>query len=367
MAQLEQSTYWTFSGDAISEGAPYNFYENSAGLHIGVQAVSPGTYAGFYAVSPVTSFVLVHTHVKAPVQTIPQGVFEAGIYVQTSDGDINYVTCTSQTTSSGTIWELVWATGNTNQATNFTTLWSSGIGLPLSEDCTIITNGNNYLKLFLDGSLVYSSSSLNLNIPPPFQVYLEPETSYSGAELYASYLNYYLTSGEYLTVNNLPSNAATVELVNASNGQVLASSPVTGTSAKIEVGNFLFPLSAEIEVLDSSGTVIASTSGAIGIYGGDVYTVSAVTTTVSITVKTVSTTGKQITGLYTTISNSAGQIVDTGYSPVTYTGAVKGQSYTVCVSNYDSYTFLHWANGSTDPCATRTPTSNIVMTATFST
>jgi hypothetical protein len=270
MQQLEHSSYWTFGGDAQSEGAPFSFYENSAGLHIGVQAVSPGTYAGFYAVSPNTNFLLAHVRVTAPVRTIPQGVFEAGIYVQTSDGDINYVTCTSSTTSAGTIWELVWATGNTQQATMFTTLWSSGTGLPLTENCTIITNGDNYLTLYLDGSLVYSSSSLSLKIPAPFMVYLEPETSYSGQELYASYLNYYLTSSEYLTVNNLPSTANHVELVNPS-GHVIASASKSGSSATIEMGKFTFPLHAKIEAISSSGAVVASTSGTVLLYGGDVY------------------------------------------------------------------------------------------------
>ena len=113
MQQLESNKYWAFNGDASAEGAPYNFYENSAGLHIGVQAAAASTYAGFFAVSPDASFVLAHVQVTAPVSTIPQGVFESGLYVQTADGNVNYVTCTSATTSQGTIWESVWATGNT--------------------------------------------------------------------------------------------------------------------------------------------------------------------------------------------------------------------------------------------------------------
>ena len=204
MAQLEQSSYWSFSGDAASRGFLYNFYENSGGLHIGVQAKSSSVYAGFFAESPNTNFVLVHVRISAPTRTISQGNFESGLYLQTADGDVNYVTCTTSTTSQGTFWEIVSATGNTNSATNFHTLWISGSGLPLTEDCTIITNGDNYLKVDLGGQQVYSSSSLNLQIPRPFQVYLEPETSYSGSELYATYQNYYITSGEYLTVSGSP-------------------------------------------------------------------------------------------------------------------------------------------------------------------
>jgi hypothetical protein len=207
--------------------------------------------------------------VPAPVSTISKGIFESGLYVQTADGNVSYVTCTSFTTSQGTIWELVWARGNISGATSFKTLWSSGTGMSLTESCTIITNGNNYLKLYLDGRLVYSSSSLDLKIPGPFQIYLEPETTYNGTELYASFLNYYLNSGEYVTVNNLPANVAKVVLI--SSGHVFAKAPKTGTSAKIEVGNFNLPLSAEIEALSSSDAIVASTHTAVSIYGGDVY------------------------------------------------------------------------------------------------
>src|SRR5487761_268985 len=229
-SQLSSSNYWRFSGDAIGRHAPYRFYENSSGLHIGVQSPGNGTYAGFLALSPNTNFALAHVKLSTPVETIPSGRFESGLYVQTANGDINYVTCTSVTTSSGTNWEVVSALGNTNQATSYNVLWVSGPGLPLTEDCTIVTNGQNYLKVFLNGVLVFSSTTLSLNIPPPFQAYLEPESSYSGAKLNATFENYYITSGEKLTVNGLPTNASSVQLVN-STGTLLASAPVSCGSA----------------------------------------------------------------------------------------------------------------------------------------
>jgi len=89
--------------------------------------------------------------------------------------------------------------------------------------------------------------------------------------LYGTYLNYYLTSGQYLTVNGLPSRVARVELINPSNGQVLATARRSGSSATIAMGSFIFPLSAEIEALSSSNRVLYSTSGSVSLYGGDVY------------------------------------------------------------------------------------------------
>src|SRR5579863_486945 len=40
------STYWIYGGDAPGENASFSYYEDTQGLHIGVQAPSNGTYAG---------------------------------------------------------------------------------------------------------------------------------------------------------------------------------------------------------------------------------------------------------------------------------------------------------------------------------
>src|SRR5579872_2875469 len=247
--QLEQSSYWRFTGDAPQEGAPYNFFENSSGLYIGVQAKTSSTFAGFFAVSPNTQFLLAHVQITSPTRSVPYASYEAGMYIQTADGNVNYVTCTTSTTRQGTVWEIIWATGDSNGATNYTTLWTSSQNFPLTEDCTIITNGQNYLKVFLDGTQVYYSSTLNLLMPEPFQVYLEPESSYNGSMLYTIYKNYYITANQYLTVKGLPSSAARVEIVNSA-GNVVASGRSSGGTSTIGLGNDLFPLTGTIKVLN---------------------------------------------------------------------------------------------------------------------
>ncbi len=405
-AQLAASSYWFFGGDAVEENAPYSFYENSSGLGVGVQAPSMGTYAGYFALSPNTNFALLHAKLTAPFRTIPSGYFETGMYIQTYNGLINYVTCTSGTGSSGTRWYVVSALGNTNQANQYDVLWESPSNLSLTQDCTMITNGQNYLKVFLNGTLVFESTTLNLQIPAPFQVYLEPETSYSGAELFSTFQNYYITSGEYLTVNGLPTNAAQVRLVNSSG--VLASAQVSNGSARVEVANYLFPLNATIQVLDSSGNVIASTHP-VGIYGGDTYayessststsqtsststtttnstssstttntsstTTSSTTTTstttsssssgfYSLTVKTQDMSGTPIYGYYT-VEWFNGQIIATAYSTATFT-LKAGQEYVVSVDGYQNYVFDHWLDtGSTDSHRTVSLSSNETLTAVY--
>ena len=78
--------------------------------------------------------------------------------------------------------------------------------------------------------------------------------------------------------------------------------------------------------------------------------------------QSVNLAGAPFTGMWTTIHSLNGKTVDRGYTTLQYTG-LSGATYTVCVSNYLTNIFSHWGDGSTNPCKTVTPTSNIVMTA----
>src|SRR2546427_5435693 len=268
---LANQQFWTYGGDAIAEKAPYDFYKDTQGLHIGVQAPANGTWAGFYAVSPNTNAALFHTVITTPVSTIPYQWYEDGLYVQTTQPVVNYVTCFSGTSQWGTIWGVVSVTGDSNGATKFNTLWfDTTPNQPLTRDCTIITNGNNYLKVYLDGTMVYTNSTLNLQMPAPFNAFLEPQSSYNGQLLNGIYKDYYATSGENIKVGNLPSNAARVDLVD-STGTVLVTVKVSSGVVSLDVGKYHFPLACTIKVYDSNNVLIASTSGTANIYGGNAY------------------------------------------------------------------------------------------------
>ncbi len=268
--QLQADTgYWAYAGDAPAEKAPYSFTRDTQGLHIGAQAPSSGTWAGFFAESPNTNAALFHSVITTPVRTVPNQDYENGLYVQTSNGLINYVTCVSLTSSQATAWAIINTVGTTNQATKFTVLWMDNTAnQPLTRDCSIITNGQNYLKVYLDGNMVYSSNNLNLQMPAPFNTYLEPETSYSGQFLTGSFQDYYVTSDEKITITGNPSNAARADVVDSS-GNVLATSQVSGGTAVLDVGKYHFPLSGTIKVYDSNNGLLAS--GATNIYGGNTY------------------------------------------------------------------------------------------------
>lgn len=271
---------WKYYGDAIAENAPYAFFKDTQGLHVGVQAPNSGIFAGFYAESPVTNAMLFHSVITTPVSSLPvlpvPKFYENGMYIQTSQPTINYVTCTSNTSQWGTVWGVISVTGNSVQALNFNTLWfDQSPNQPLTRDCTIITNGSNYLKVYLDGVMVYTSNTLNLNMPGPFNTYLEPQSSYSGQLLNGTFTDYYAATDENVQVTNTPLLAATADLVDPT-GKVLATSPVTSGTAAFTIGQFHMPLVAYIKVYDSNNIQLASTSSPVNIFGGDVYKVSTI-------------------------------------------------------------------------------------------
>lgn len=268
--------YWFYYGSAPLENAPYTFFRDTQGLHIGVKAPSNGTWAGFYAESPRVNATLFHSIVTIPVGILPYQWYNNGMYVQTYNGLINYVTCAVQAGAWGANWAVVSTTGDVNQATQFNLLWyDTSLNQPLTRDCTLVTNGNNLLKVYLDGTLVYSNSTLNLQMPQPFNAYLEPQSSYPGQMLNGTWKDYYVTTDENIQVTNNPMLAATVKVVDPS-GVVLASAPVRSGTAILSIGHYHMPLAGYIKIYDSLNNQLASTSSPISIYGGDVYSVSSI-------------------------------------------------------------------------------------------
>ncbi|GEM_PF-2355130 len=281
-AQLQSSQgWWIYGGDAPGENAPYALWRDPQGLHIGAQGPANGTYAGYFAQTPITSATLYHVKVTAPVETIPSSnnYLENGMYVQNGTMDVNYVTCTSVTTTTGTQWALVAANGSPYGATTFKSLWWTGMSpnQPLTVDCTIITNGTNYLKLLMNNVPVYESRSLNLNMSSQFITFMEPQSNYAGQLLNGTFQNYYETAGGNVTVANAPPSAAMVRIVqptSSGSGSVVASAPVDKSGrATLYTENQQMPMHAYVIVYDSKGDAMASTSGPVDIWGGDTYSV----------------------------------------------------------------------------------------------
>jgi hypothetical protein len=272
--QLSSQGTYAFDGSAASENAPYNYYEDSQGLHIGVKAPAPTVYAGYFAEKNFGTGTVFHAVMTAPTRTIPSDDYNVGIYVQTGSGDISYLYCGPDTSAAGTYWSVVEATSNnTNSATSYTTLYyNDASNQPLTGSCTIVTDGNNNLKVYIDDALVYSSTNAKLGYTEPLQMYLEVESSYMGAELYGSFSDFYVTTTTSMSVNNVPAGVSSVQLVNQS-GTVIATATVTNGVATFDMGPYEYPVSANIVLKNASGGSVAS-GGPFNVYGGDVYTVS---------------------------------------------------------------------------------------------
>src|SRR6267143_1162488 len=159
---------WAIGGNAPPGGSASN--ENSSGLYLGVKTGNAGTWSGFFAKSSNTNAMLFHAVLTLSYKTVPDNVFDTGLYVQTSNTNfINYVTCVAVVGTAGYYWSVVQATGPSLGAVTTTNLWTSSTNsMPLIQDCSIVTNGNNYLKVYLGGNAVYGSSSMMLNMPAPF-------------------------------------------------------------------------------------------------------------------------------------------------------------------------------------------------------
>src|SRR5579872_1493364 len=275
------SGYWTYGGDAPLFNAPYAFWKDTQGLHIGVQAPDNGSWAGYYGVTPNTNAKLFHALVTTPVQTVPSNNnwYENGLYVQNGTANVSYVVCTSNTSVIGTQWFVAATKGNSFGVTSENVLWASPMTLtePTTRDCTIITNGTNYLKVILDGVQVYENNNLNLGMTHTPVTFLEPQTNYAGQILSGSYTNFFAASDVNVKVTNNPALAARVDIVeptSSSTGQVVASAPVDSSgTATLDIENIPMPLKADIQVYDSNGIELAATKSPVSLYGGDVYSV----------------------------------------------------------------------------------------------
>jgi len=283
---------WTFGGDASSQpGAKYTHSEDSQGLHIAVQPATSGTWSGYYAVSRNTSATLFHAVVTLAYTSVPDNGFNTGIYVQTWNNDfIDYIGCLGVAVPLGHYWTVVQSYGVIVGSQVINTLYQSPLNAgPMTQDCTIITNGNNFLKVYLGGSVVVNKNNMTLNMPPPQQVYLEPQSSTASSLLTGTYTGYYATTKEGVTVTGAPVGG-TAELVDASNNVLASAQAAANGSATMPVGKYSLPISGTIKVLDKSNTLVAATTTAVSVWGGDVYAASSSSTSTTSTSSTSSTT-----------------------------------------------------------------------------
>ncbi len=265
---------WYFYGSAFGVKAPITSYERRDGLLLGLKAANEGQWVSYYAMSPDTNATVFHAIIKSPYKSINGRLdFTIGLYIQTSTryGHVSYVSCSSDVSASGIFWQAVETLGNYSQATKFKTLWAdNSSNQPLTRDCKIVTNGNNFLEIYMDNNLVYSNDKLKLQMPAPFNSYLELTTPSSDMMRYGLFNNYYSAYGEDLKVINAPIGGY-VKIIGKSN-ELLASGSINDAGvADLNIIKYSFPLNGMIRVYDSTNKLMASTPNTVGIFGGDVY------------------------------------------------------------------------------------------------
>jgi len=274
---LAEGGYWGFGGSAESQGFPVDIFQDSQGLHIGAQSTTPGTWGGVYALSPASDAQVIHAKITAPTNLLPSNWFQTGLYVQSTNGKINYVTCVASVGQWGLSWHLVRTFSDATTPFLYEVLWSdTSLNQPLTRDCTIITDGDTYLQLNLDGVTVYESNVLALDMPAPWIYYLEVETSQDAAMMHGVYSDFYAAKNEFVQLKVAPyiplTDFGKARIIDDLGNDLSTASFNAAGVANIYISEYSFPMQGKLQILDPLNNVIF-TSSATNLAGGDVYSI----------------------------------------------------------------------------------------------
>jgi hypothetical protein len=179
VSQGQLMDHYVFNGSA-GPGVGWD-RATARGLQVGVRPHAG--WAGWFAVTldAAGPGVVWHTDMSRPRQPLSTGEGEAVFAVQTAatqhSGAINYVVVSALTTRSKGEWLVGYAHGVIANA-DTEVLWRSPLraDAPASEPVTIRTDGRHSLVVWLGNRRVYSSNHLHLDVPSPFQAYLEVQS-----------------------------------------------------------------------------------------------------------------------------------------------------------------------------------------------
>ncbi len=148
------------------------------GLNVGVRAHK--SWSGWFAVTlrAAGPDVVWHTLMSRPATPVGSGVGEAVLAVQSAstqrNGSINYVVVSALSSRGKSTWQIGSAHGFVADAVT-DRLWQEPLraDAPSTEPVTIRTDGHRSLTVWFGNRQVYSSHTLHMNDPAPFQAYLE--------------------------------------------------------------------------------------------------------------------------------------------------------------------------------------------------
>jgi hypothetical protein len=262
---------WFFDGSARVRGGEYDLNQiEGKGLYVGVSDPNPGdeVWSGMFAMTPNDHASLHHVTITVPpvpeITQRPSNYMNLGMYVQTDTitDRINYVACTVDIRPDALILRAESGLGTGTVVTNRTVHWEKAVDLDQRVmDCTLVTNGDNYFRAIVNGEKVFESEALDLQMPKPFNAYLETQVKGIQRVVYGQFTDYY-------SANNY-----SIDVIRLKPGQVVSLGNVTAAAgpdgvARLDISSLPQPYDGMLVVHgQSQDAVLAKKDFA----GGDIY------------------------------------------------------------------------------------------------
>lgn len=220
--QLQDSYNYSLDGSAMP-GLGWAL-ERPSGLYVGIKAHAG--WAGWFASTVHAAGPAVAWHTVMTPGVPPRGskarvlgVFAVQTASTQTSGAINYVLVAAVAKGEAYHWVVGYAHGVVAGAST-SILWSSPVEriqpgwhwLP-SRSLTVVTDGRRKLAVWFGARLAFSSDTLRLHIPAPFQAYLEVQSH--GPAFQARFRDFWVARTSPLVVDGVPAGS-TVTLQSAS-------------------------------------------------------------------------------------------------------------------------------------------------------
>ncbi|MGD0810496.1 MAG: hypothetical protein ABSA91_12450 [Acidimicrobiales bacterium] len=197
--------------------------ETKGGLAVGIKAHRgwAGWFAStIHAAGPAVAWHTVISPTALRLGTKGQGIAVFAVQTATTqkNGVINYIVVAAVCRSGSYRWLIGYAHGLVARAST-QVLWASkwqavpqhGTALP-SQAVTVVTDGSHSLSVWFGTDEIFSSERLVLDMPAPFQAYLEVQSS--AAAYYARFNDFWVADDAPLVLRGLQEGSR-VELTSA--------------------------------------------------------------------------------------------------------------------------------------------------------
>lgn len=261
---------WFFDGSARVRGGQYDVSQVAGeGLYVGVNDPNPddAIWSGIFAMSPNDYSSLYHVTIELPplpVSYDPADYANLGMYVQTdtATGRINYIACIIDMRPDRLIYRVESGLGNDDSVTSRKVHWEKEMDLDQQEmDCTLITNGDKHMTAIINGERVFESFGLDLQMPRPFNAYLETQVTGIPEMVYGKFTNYYSAF------------TSEIRIVKLEPGQFVSLGNVTAIAdsegiARLDTATLSQPYSGELKIYAQRGDSVLVKNDFMA---GDVY------------------------------------------------------------------------------------------------